>query len=169
MLAVSTTTTMEELRMEAEKFEMKEERKEIEEKEEEEEEEEEEETEAAPCAVWALEKTSNLQIEKFECGQSTMFGFERLMMEMVLLFSLLLNLYLVLVYPILMFMGRNWLKRQMDRQREPKEDQIFPGMRLDIEKDTETDKFKEKEKENARVQSWFKLFGKAKWGRKEKY
>lgn len=53
---------------------------------------------------------------------SLVMRFERIALELVLLMSLLLNFYLVLVYPFLFFMGRKWLRRMIAKSGKEEED-----------------------------------------------
>lgn len=114
----------------------------------------------------------NLQIEKVGFGCKTLIGIERMAIELLLLVSLMLNFYLMLVYPVLIFMGRKWLKEQIQgkgkREGIQGERQMLPGMRLDIEIEEKKDRQKESEKESKAKCSWFRLCRSAKFERGEK-
>lgn len=114
----------------------------------------------------------NLQIEKVGFGCKTLIGIERMAIELLLLVSLMLNFYLMLVYPVLIFMGRKWLKRQIQGKEKREgiqgERQMLPGMRLDIEIEEKKDRQKESEKESKAKCSWFRLCRSAKFERGEK-
>lgn len=92
--------------------------------------------------------------------------------ELLLLVSLMLNFYLMLVYPVLIFMGRKWLKEQIQgkgkREGIQGERQMLPGMRLDIEIEEKKDRQKESEKESKAKCSWFRLCRSARFERGEK-
>lgn len=114
----------------------------------------------------------NLQIEKVGFGCKTLIGIERMAIELLLLVSLMLNFYLMLVYPVLIFMGRKWLKEQIQgkgkREGIQGERQMLPGMRLDIEIEEKKDRQKESEKESKAKCSWFRLCRSARFERGEK-
>lgn len=114
----------------------------------------------------------NLQIEKVGFGCKTLIGIERMAIELLLLVSLMLNFYLMLVYPVLIFMGRKWLKEQIQgkgkREGIQGERQMLPGMRLDIEIEERKDRQKESEKESKAKCSWFRLCRSARFERGEK-
>jgi len=114
----------------------------------------------------------NLQIEKVGFVCKTLIGIERMAIELLLLVSLMLNFYLMLVYPVLIFMGRKWLKKQIQDKGKKEgiqgERQMLPGMRLDIEIEERKDRQKESEKESKAKCSWFRLGRSAKFERGEK-
>jgi len=76
-----------------------------------------------------------------------MIDAERMAKDLFLLVSMVLNLYLVLVYPILCFMGEKWLEerlRKRDRQEKTEllERQMIPEMRLDLGMERERERTK---------------------------
>lgn len=122
----------------------------------------------APSSEIQKEK-EDVQIEKTGIVCKTLIGVERMAMELLLLFSLILNFYLMLVYPVLIFTGRKWLKKQIRENREretsvQRERQMLPGMMLDIEIE---DRQKEEKKETKAKCSWFRLMRFAKLKRGE--
>src|SRR5574343_226250 len=169
MLRVSTTTTMtDEKKMEENEIASEKEREEIYTTEREREREEifttekEESVEFAflPNTTGALEERSNIEKSsetgEIECGYKSVFDLEKVVMEMILVMSLMLNFYLVLVYPFLIFMGREWFKRQMNQKgkEKVKDRQMLQGMRLDLEEGIERDRQKKDEKKKIRC-AWF--------------
>jgi len=77
------------------------------------------------------------ETEKIDFGCKVMIDAERMAKDLFLLVSMVLNLYLVLVYPILCFMGEKWLEERLskrDRQEKTEvlERQMIPEMRLDL-------------------------------------
>jgi len=87
------------------------------------------------------------ETEKIDFGCKVMIDAERMAKDLFLLVSMVLNLYLVLVYPILCFMGEKWLEerlRKRDRQEKTEllERQMIPEMRLDLGMERERERTK---------------------------
>ena len=102
------------------------------------------------------------ETEKIDFGCKVMIDAERMAKDLFLMISMVLNLYLVLVYPILCFMGKKWLEKKLrkrDRQEKTEvvERQMIPEMRLDLGIERERDEKKSKRESAKNKCSWFRL------------
>jgi len=117
-------------------------------------------------AFGEMARSTQNEIEKVEMTCTALTNLERFAMEMVMLMSLMLNVYLVLVYPIMIFMGRKWLenlfRKREEFEKNLREDRrIIPGMKLDME-GRESEREKDRQTKKKKSNSWRKLFGCAK-------
>lgn len=87
---------------------------------------------------------------------------ERMVKDLILMISLILNVYLVLVYPFLCFMGRKWFEkklREKDRQEQSENlgREIIPNFNLglSLERENNRENFGRENTKNKRP--WFKL------------
>lgn len=95
-----------------------------------------------PITRGALRETSKIarrdqiETEKVECGCKTFFALERVAIELILILSVVLNAYLMFAYPILICMGRGWLKKQLRENRfeekREKEREMFAEIKMDL-------------------------------------
>jgi len=83
------------------------------------------------------------ETEKIDFGCKVMIDAERMAKDLFLLVSMVLNLYLVLVYPILCFMGEKWLEERLrKRDRQEKTELLERQMRLDLGMERERERTK---------------------------